>query len=284
MPPPGIIEALDVIEHVGFGLVSRVVCLVRRAFGLQRGEEAFHRRVVPAIARAAHATREALVRQQSLERRTGVLTAPIGVMQHGRGLAPPPHRHHQRIRDQLRGHRGLHGPADDPPGEEVHDRGDVEPPFGGPEIGEVGHPFEVRGGGLKLTIEHIRQDRDWHPRAGIGGYPTSSWPCPQGVRDEKGTGYFSTSFRGLFSSPQHRREPVREVRENSSLPLIFLYESTAGQKAQTPSATNPANARIAVMSAPISFIVVTSFLHEALRIGYICAGVGEGPERELTGI
>ena len=33
MPPRGIIEALNVIEHVGFGLVSRAVQLRGRAFG-----------------------------------------------------------------------------------------------------------------------------------------------------------------------------------------------------------------------------------------------------------
>lgn len=45
MPPPKIIEALDAIEHVDFRLVS---CSVRGALGLQRGEEAFQRRVGPA--------------------------------------------------------------------------------------------------------------------------------------------------------------------------------------------------------------------------------------------
>lgn len=109
------------------------------------------------------------------------LAPSIRVMQHGLGLAPPPDRHHQRIRDQLCRHRRLHGPAHHPSGEETHDGGDVEPPFGSPEIGEVGHPFAVRGRGVKLAIEHIRQDRAWRPRAGIGGHPPPSWPRPQGV-------------------------------------------------------------------------------------------------------
>ena len=64
------------------------------------------------------------------------------------------------------------------------------------------------------------------------------------------------------------------------------YESNACQAVQTPKATNPMNTRIAEMSERISFIVVTSFLHEALRFGYMCAGVGErgkGPEK-TTGI
>ena len=35
MPPSGIIEKFDVIKHVGFRLVSRAICLVRRPFGLE---------------------------------------------------------------------------------------------------------------------------------------------------------------------------------------------------------------------------------------------------------
>ena len=102
MPPPGIIETLDVIEHIGFGLVSRAVRFVRRAFSFQRGEEALHRGIVQAVAGSAHATGHAVVSQQPLERLTGVLAPPIGVMQHGLRLAAPPDRYHKDIGDQLR--------------------------------------------------------------------------------------------------------------------------------------------------------------------------------------
>ena len=57
VPSRGIVEALDVIEHVGFGLVSRAILLVRRPFGLERGEEALHRGIVPDVAGPAHASR-----------------------------------------------------------------------------------------------------------------------------------------------------------------------------------------------------------------------------------
>lgn len=43
VPPPGIIEAFDVIEHVRFGVVARAVRFRRGALGLERGEEALHR-------------------------------------------------------------------------------------------------------------------------------------------------------------------------------------------------------------------------------------------------
>ena len=61
MPPPRIVETLDVIEHIGPGLRSRAVQLGGRAFGLQRGEEALHHRIVPDVARPTHATGDAVV-------------------------------------------------------------------------------------------------------------------------------------------------------------------------------------------------------------------------------
>ena len=96
----GIIEALDVIEHVRFGLVSRAVRLVHRPFGLERGEEALHRGIVPDVVGPAHATDDAVVGQEPLEGLTGVLATPIGVVQHGLGLAPPPDGQHECIGDR----------------------------------------------------------------------------------------------------------------------------------------------------------------------------------------
>ena len=114
MPPPGIIEVFDIIEHLGFGLVSRAVGLGCRTLGLQRGEEALHCGIVPAVTGSAYATDHAMVSHEPLEGLTGVLAPPIGVVQDRLRLVAPPDRHHEGVRDQLRGHRRLHQPADDP--------------------------------------------------------------------------------------------------------------------------------------------------------------------------
>ena len=158
MPPRGIVEALDVIDHVRFGLVSSAVRFVRRAFSFQRGEEALHRGIVPAVAGSAHATGHAVVGQKPLEGLTGVLAPLIRMMQDRLRLTAPPDRHHEGIRDQLRGHNRMHGPANNPPREQVHDCGHVEPAFGGPEIGEIGDPFAIGRLGRKCPIEHIWRD------------------------------------------------------------------------------------------------------------------------------
>ncbi len=50
MPVPGIVEAFDVVEHIGLSLVSRAVDLSSHPLDLERGEEALHRRIVPTVA------------------------------------------------------------------------------------------------------------------------------------------------------------------------------------------------------------------------------------------
>ena len=108
------VETFDVIEPVRFGVVLRTVRFSRGAFGLERGDEALHRGIVPAVAGSAHATGYAVVGQEPREGLTGVRAPPIRMMQDHLRLTAPPDGHHEGIRNQLRGHRRLHGPADDP--------------------------------------------------------------------------------------------------------------------------------------------------------------------------
>ena len=56
-----VVEPLDIVEHVGPGLVSGAIHLASDALGFQRGEEALHRRIVPDIAGPAHAASDAMV-------------------------------------------------------------------------------------------------------------------------------------------------------------------------------------------------------------------------------
>src|SRR5690606_35292180 len=82
----GVVEPLDVVEHVGPSLVPGPIHLSIRAFGLERLEEALHRRVVPAIAGSAHAASNPHLVEQALELVAGVLAAAIGMVQHRLGL------------------------------------------------------------------------------------------------------------------------------------------------------------------------------------------------------
>ena len=81
VPARGIVEALDVIEHVLPCLVAREVGFARDPFGLQRGEEVLHRSIVPAVAGPTHQGSYAIVGHQPLELLAGKLAALVRVMQ-----------------------------------------------------------------------------------------------------------------------------------------------------------------------------------------------------------
>lgn len=75
--PAGSVKSFDVVEHIGACLISGSIDLGGRTLGLERGEEALHRRVVPDVAGAAHAANDAVVGHQALELFAGVLAALV---------------------------------------------------------------------------------------------------------------------------------------------------------------------------------------------------------------
>ena len=72
-----IVEPLDVVEHIGPGLVSRPVQFSRRPLGLERREEAYHRRIIPDVAGARQAARDAMFCHQALALLARVLGTAI---------------------------------------------------------------------------------------------------------------------------------------------------------------------------------------------------------------
>ena len=95
-------------------------------------------------------------------------------------LASTPDRHHERVGDELRGHLGLHRPADHPAGEKVDDGRNIQPALCGPDIGEVGDPALVGPLGMELPIERVGSD--CRPLALIPRQPSSAWPRAQCLR------------------------------------------------------------------------------------------------------
>ena len=168
MPPPGIVEALEVIEHVGSRLVASSIGPTRCPFGLERGEEALHDGIIPHVAGPTHAAGNAMVDQQALELFAGVLASPVGVVQQRLRLAAPPDRHRQSIGNELGRHVRAHRPADDPPREEIEHGRHVKPALRCPDAGEVSDPFAVGSRGLEAAIEHIRRDGGRRPLTQIG--------------------------------------------------------------------------------------------------------------------
>ena len=64
VPPPAVVPALDPLEHARPRLGPRAVTYPVHQLALQAAEEALGHRVVVAVARPAHAARDAMLRQQ----------------------------------------------------------------------------------------------------------------------------------------------------------------------------------------------------------------------------
>ena len=88
MTPFPVVKHLDVFEGVGRGLGPRRVAGTVDSLVLETVEPALRRRVVPAIAFAAHRAGHAVVGKLVLEHPAGVLAAAVRVVQHARRRLP----------------------------------------------------------------------------------------------------------------------------------------------------------------------------------------------------
>src|SRR5437879_3627104 len=92
-----VVERLDVLEDARPRLGAGRVRLVVDQLPLQAGEEALDRRVVPALADAAHTAGDAVLAEEELVMLAGILAAPVGVRQQPRAGQPPAYRHAQGV-------------------------------------------------------------------------------------------------------------------------------------------------------------------------------------------
>ena len=152
---PGIVEPLDVVEHIGLGLRAGPIVGTVCTLDLERREEALHRRIVPAVTTAAHAAGHAVLAQRPLELLAGVLAALVGMMQQRAAGAASPDRHQHRVDDELRGHLRAHRPADHAAREQIQHHRHIQPTLGGPQVGEVGDPFGVGAAGGELPVQDV---------------------------------------------------------------------------------------------------------------------------------
>ena len=107
---PTVIEHLDVIHHVIPRFLPRHIIALRRALTLQAAEKPLCDRIVSTRPRATHATRHTLLSQNASVGMTGILRAPVTMMdQASIGLATT-QRHLPRIPNPLCLNMLTHGP------------------------------------------------------------------------------------------------------------------------------------------------------------------------------
>ena len=143
------------VDDLVHGLALRGEGLAVQPAHLEVPPQAFRRRIVPAVALAAHRRLHAVALERVLELAATVLAAPVRVEdQSGRWLAPEP-RHAQGIRDQAGLHVRLHAPAHHLAADQVDHGGQVQPAIAGGDIGDVAGPDPVGRIHRELAVEQV---------------------------------------------------------------------------------------------------------------------------------
>ena len=124
--------------------------------GLVEAVDGLGQRVVVGIADAADRGLDASLGQTLGVADRDVLNAPIAMVNEPAAYRPPIMEGlHQGVEHKVGvGHPG-HFPADDPAGESIDDKGDINEPAPGRDIGKVGNPQGIGPGCLELAIDPI---------------------------------------------------------------------------------------------------------------------------------
>src|SRR5712692_480252 len=163
-----IVEHFDVLEDFLPRFFTREVTPMMDQFLLECAEEALHAGVVPTVALATHRTFDAVLPQDLLVARSGVLAAPVRVMQEsGAGLAAP-QRHRECLLGEIDREPLPHRPADDLAGKEVEHHGEIEPALVRPDVGDVAGPYPVWLLDPKLPVQGVGRHRELVARFGRG--------------------------------------------------------------------------------------------------------------------
>src|SRR6516165_9095081 len=167
MSPLAVVEQFDIFEQLVAGLSSGTPPALTDQFNFERGKKTFRHRVVPAVAFTAHATLDAVNRQQLLILVAGVLAAAIRVMQQTLRRLAVLQGHLQGVQRDAAFEPFTQRPADHATREQIEDDRQVQPTLQGPDIGNVGDPAAVEGGHCKPPVQQILPD--CHALPGISG-------------------------------------------------------------------------------------------------------------------
>src|SRR5829696_6698170 len=114
--------------------------------------------------------------------------------------APAGERHLERVDDERRAHVGGHRPADDLARVSVLHGGEMQPPFAGPQVGDVRDPQHVRSVGSEVALDEVR--------GGLDAGHADRRPPPLTRLDPRDTGGFHQAGDALAPDP----DPVLEAQ------------------------------------------------------------------------
>ncbi|GHO89433.1 hypothetical protein KSZ_74390 [Dictyobacter formicarum] len=110
-----VIEAFEVFEDGGTGLLPRLETNPIRTFLRERGKKCLHRRIVPTVGGPTHTDLASQLGQQRLIALGGKFRPTIRMMQQASCWMPSCHRHAQRQFSEMAIFGGSHGLANHHP-------------------------------------------------------------------------------------------------------------------------------------------------------------------------
>ena len=84
-----------------------------------------------------------------------ILTATIGMMNKSSGTWSVSGGHVKCINNELLGDSAVHGPSNDHPGIQIDAHGQIQPPFLGRYVGDIGGPDLVGASHIEVLIQHV---------------------------------------------------------------------------------------------------------------------------------
>jgi len=163
-----VIEDLDVFAYGTLGLrASREIPMVNH-LRLQASPEAFHRRIVEAVAFTGHRDAELKLLQEVLVLFCTILAPAIRVVDDSLWRTVLLYRSEQSLPGQLRLHPLSHCVTDDLARKDIFDPGQIQPALAGGDVGQIRDPDLVRRARAEILIQQIRRDRKIV--TGIGGH------------------------------------------------------------------------------------------------------------------
>ena len=142
----------SVVKDISPGFGSGLVVSPIHAFPFEHAEEALRSGIVGITSHCAHAAGQLMRLQESLVFFRRKLAAPIRVQNDWGAGRPLPQCHQHRLEDQLAVLTRTHRPAHHETRIQIQHDAHVQSVFGGPNVGNVGHPFGVGSGGTEVPV------------------------------------------------------------------------------------------------------------------------------------
>ena len=155
MPTARVVEGVDILEERGLGFSPCRPCVPPDQFGFQRFEEGLNGRIIVTISFAAHRHLKALLAQAFLIVMTAILAAPVGMVNASRCWLAQVDRHVEGADRKVLLHAIADRPADDAPGIEIENDGQIEPSLAGPDVRDITGPFLVRPACREVPVQQV---------------------------------------------------------------------------------------------------------------------------------